>query len=196
MRVSWLTPWSRPPTGAHATDSWRLSPAALDAACADDATKPRILLLNSPSNPTGAAYSDSELRALADVCRKYRILVISDEIYGCLAFDGGYNSIARHYPEVRGGGGVTAITHPCITRPVSARGACTEQLLLVHTPQGTVVMSGASKWLGSGGWRVGFASLPPELAQVRAGILTAASETFTSVSAPLQHGVIPGFLPR
>ena len=57
-------------------------------------------------------------------------------------------------------------------------------------------MSGASKWLGSGGWRVGFASLPRELSRVRDGLLTAASETFTSVAAPLQYGVVPGFLPK
>lgn len=53
----------------------------------------KILILNSPSNPTGAVYSRDELLALAAVLRGYpRLTVISDEIYEKLIFDG-----QRHY---------------------------------------------------------------------------------------------------
>jgi aspartate/methionine/tyrosine aminotransferase len=48
----------------------------------------KALLLNSPSNPTGATYSKSQLEELAEVVRKEGILVISDEIYDKLVYDG------------------------------------------------------------------------------------------------------------
>ena len=48
----------------------------------------KALLLNSPSNPTGATYSKAQLEALADVVRKEDIYVISDDIYNKLIFDG------------------------------------------------------------------------------------------------------------
>ena len=48
----------------------------------------RAFVLNSPSNPTGAAYSPGELRALADVLLGTGVLVISDEIYESLTYDG------------------------------------------------------------------------------------------------------------
>jgi aspartate/methionine/tyrosine aminotransferase len=47
----------------------------------------KALILNSPSNPTGAAYSRPDLEALAEVVRKEDILVLSDEIYSALAYD-------------------------------------------------------------------------------------------------------------
>jgi aspartate aminotransferase len=46
----------------------------------------RILLLNSPSNPTGAVYSAAELRAIADVLRDSQAIVLSDEIYDAIVY--------------------------------------------------------------------------------------------------------------
>jgi len=50
--------------------------------------KTRALVLNSPSNPTGSAYTKKELEALADVILKNKLLAISDEIYEKIIFDG------------------------------------------------------------------------------------------------------------
>ena len=83
----------------RAENKWLLTPGELDKVCAADPNKPRILILNSPNNPTGYCYNDVELQALAAVARKYRIILLSDEIYGELQFDGGHRSIARYYPE-------------------------------------------------------------------------------------------------
>jgi aspartate aminotransferase len=47
----------------------------------------RILILNSPSNPAGVAYSKDELQKIADVCVENKLLVISDEIYEKILFD-------------------------------------------------------------------------------------------------------------
>lgn len=55
-----------------------------------DAITPRtrLLVLNSPSNPTGMVYSEAELRELAEVIIEKNILVLSDEIYEKLVYDG------------------------------------------------------------------------------------------------------------
>ena len=50
--------------------------------------KTKAIMLNNPSNPTGMMYSKEELEALAAVCEKADLYVISDEIYACLAYDG------------------------------------------------------------------------------------------------------------
>ena len=51
-------------------------------------SKTKALVINSPSNPTGAVYSGEELRNLADFAVKHNIFVISDEIYENLIYDG------------------------------------------------------------------------------------------------------------
>ena len=83
----------------HAENKWLLTPDELERVCAEDPFKPRIVILNYPNNPTGYSYNDEQLQALATVARKYKIIMLSDEIYGELQFDGGHRSIARHYPE-------------------------------------------------------------------------------------------------
>ena len=56
-----------------------------------------ILILNSPNNPSGAVCKN--LKELARIAKKYRILILSDEIYTDLSFDGSYKSISEFYPE-------------------------------------------------------------------------------------------------
>lgn len=80
-------------------NNWLLTPDELDKLCHDDPTKPRIVILNYPNNPTGCSYSAEQLQALAEVARKYKIILLSDEIYGELNFRGTHQSIARYYPE-------------------------------------------------------------------------------------------------
>jgi len=53
----------------------------------------RVVLLNTPHNPTGAVLSDAELQAVADVAIEHDLVVISDEVYEHLTFDG-----LRHRP--------------------------------------------------------------------------------------------------
>ncbi len=57
-------------------------------------SKTRVLILNSPSNPTGMVYSKSELEAIAAICVKHKIYVISDEIYEKLIYD------TKAYPSI------------------------------------------------------------------------------------------------
>jgi len=84
---------------ARAVNAWRIMPEDLDLICRADPGRPRILVLNYPSNPTGTTYSAEELEALAEVARRYRVVLLSDEIYGELNHQGAHVSIARYYPE-------------------------------------------------------------------------------------------------
>lgn len=59
----------------------------------------RMLILNSPSNPTGVVYSSEELRALSDVCIEKGILILSDEIYEKLLYGGAKHVSVASFSE-------------------------------------------------------------------------------------------------
>lgn len=80
-------------------NNWRLTADELDAHCKDDPTRPRIVILNYPSNPVGVTYTNEELKKIAQVARKYKLVLLSDEIYGELHYKGKHISISRYYPE-------------------------------------------------------------------------------------------------
>jgi aspartate aminotransferase len=64
--------------------------------------KTKAILINSPSNPTGVTYSQEELKAIADVCIKHKILIISDDIYEKLVYDNfKFTSIAQVSPQAK-----------------------------------------------------------------------------------------------
>jgi len=75
-------------------NGFKLSPEQLDHALSK---KTKIVVINSPSNPTGVAYTKDELGALADITLKYpNTFVISDEIYEKIIYDGfTFSSIAN-----------------------------------------------------------------------------------------------------
>jgi len=66
-------------------EGFKLTPATLGKALT---ARTRALILNSPSNPTGAAYTRKELTALAETLRGTEIIVISDDIYEKVVYDG------------------------------------------------------------------------------------------------------------
>lgn len=136
---------------------WKLDPEGLEALCKEDPGRPRLLILNYPNNPHGYTYDASELEEIADVARRYRVLVLADEIYGGVHHTGQHVSIARFYPE------------------------------------GTIISDGLSKWCGAGGWRLGAFAFPETLSWLKNGLATVASETYTSVSAPIQHAAVRAF---
>ena len=78
---------------------WCLSPEQFEELCAKDPDRPRIVILNYPRNPTGGTYTLDELKHLAKVARQYRVVLLSDEIYGELHHKNQHVSIARFYPE-------------------------------------------------------------------------------------------------
>jgi aspartate aminotransferase len=83
----------------HRENAWRLTPDELEKLCEEDPSRPRIVILNYPSNPTGGTYTLNELEALARVAQSYGAILLSDEIYGELHHEGTHVSIAHFYPE-------------------------------------------------------------------------------------------------
>ncbi len=109
--------------------AYKLQPEDLAKAAASISGQ-KLLLLNSPSNPTGQTYSASELEALAKVITHYDITVLSDEIYAELFWGEGMGAKDRA---------------PSIFN---------------FAPDNTVVTSGLSKAYSAGGYRLGFCHLP------------------------------------
>ena len=66
-------------------NKFKFSPADLEAAITPNT---KMLIFNSPSNPTGAVYTEEEVRAIAKVCEAHDIFVLSDEIYEKLCYNG------------------------------------------------------------------------------------------------------------
>jgi aspartate aminotransferase len=79
--------------------NWQLQPEDFERICAGDPDRPRLVILNYPNNPTGHTYSAAQLRALAEVARRHRVVMLSDEIYGEIHHEGTHVSIAEFYPE-------------------------------------------------------------------------------------------------
>ena len=62
-----------------------------------------------------------------------------------------------------------------------------------YCPEKTIISTGISKWCGAGGWRLGFFIIPKSLKKINEKIKVLASETFSSVSAPVQYAVISAY---
>ena len=114
-----------------------------------------LLIINSPNNPSGTICKN--LQEIAEVAKKYKIIILSDEIYSQLNFNEEYKSISNFYPE------------------------------------GTIVSTGLSKWCGAGGWRIGFFAIPNQLKNFKESLKILCSESFTSVSAPIQYAAIEAY---
>jgi aspartate aminotransferase len=75
---------------------FKVTPAQLRAAITPNT---RLFILNSPSNPTGSVYSPGEVKALGDICVEKNVLIMSDEIYEHLLYDGAkVKSVASFSP--------------------------------------------------------------------------------------------------
>ncbi len=75
---------------------FKVTPAQLRAAITPNT---RLFILNSPSNPTGSVYTPDEIKALGDICVEKGVLIMSDEIYEHLTYDGAVTkSVASFSP--------------------------------------------------------------------------------------------------
>ena len=136
-------------------DNWHISAKKLDEKCKMISNKEKLLIINSPNNPSGTNHPN--LKELAEVSEKNKLIIISDEIYSELSFDGMYKSISHFLPER------------------------------------TIITSGISKWCGAGGWRLGTILFPHSLSYIKQTVRNIASETYTTVSAPIQYAATKAF---
>ena len=65
--------------------TWELDMSELEGMISP---KTRVLILNTPHNPTGKVFTADEMNAIADICKKHNIIVITDEIYEHILYDG------------------------------------------------------------------------------------------------------------
>ena len=80
------------------TTDFKITPSQIEENIND---KTKWIILNSPSNPTGASYSSSELEKIADVLKKYpKVLIMSDDIYEHVTYDNFVFSTIAQYPEM------------------------------------------------------------------------------------------------
>ena len=114
-----------------------------------------LLFINSPNNPSGTVCKN--LQEIAEIAKKNKLIILSDEIYSQLTFDDQYKSISNYYPE------------------------------------GTIVSTGLSKWCGAGGWRLGFFAIPDQIKELKNSLKILCSESFTSVSAPIQYAAVEAY---
>lgn len=149
QRVNWIN--------TSEDSKWMLSADALSEFLINNESSSYLLILNYPNNPTGATFSGDQLEAIAEVCRRHDVIVISDEIYAEYSFSTNHTSIMEYYSE------------------------------------GTIICSGLSKWLGAGGWRLGYAIFPDSLEMYRYKLIQAASESFSCVASPIQYAAIDAF---
>jgi len=137
------------------SSNWFPTAAQLENKIKNIKNKNLLLFINSPNNPSGTVCKN--LQEIAEVAKKYRLIILSDEIYSQLTFDDQYKSISNFYPE------------------------------------GTIVSTGLSKWCGAGGWRLGFFAIPEQLKVLKNSLKILSSESFTSVSAPIQYAAIEAY---
>ena len=135
--------------------NWFPSVESIEKIILKNKNKNYLLFLNSPNNPSGQICEN--LEEIANIIRKYKVLVLSDEIYSELSFSKEYKSIANFCPE------------------------------------NTIISSGLSKWCAAGGWRLGYFIIPNELRELGDSLKVLASETFSSVSAPVQYAAVNAY---
>jgi aspartate aminotransferase len=75
---------------------FKVAPAQLRAAIT---ARTRLFVLNSPSNPTGSVYTPDEIKALGDICVEKGVLIMSDEIYEHLLYDGAVHKSVASFSQ-------------------------------------------------------------------------------------------------
>ncbi len=91
--VQWL---GGTPVAVSTYPGFALSPESLEAAITP---RSKILLINSPNNPTGVVYDAASIRGICALAERHNLLIISDEIYCQLAYDGAVPSPLTWAPD-------------------------------------------------------------------------------------------------
>jgi N-succinyldiaminopimelate aminotransferase len=79
-------------------DGWSFDPAELESAVTE---RSKLLILNTPHNPTGKVFDPAELAVLADLARRRDLIVVADEVYEHLVFDGRVHTPIATLPGMR-----------------------------------------------------------------------------------------------
>ncbi len=144
---------------AGADQQFKITPNQLKAALTD---RTRLVVINSPSNPTGMAYSADELAALAAVLKEYpRVLIATDDMYEHIRWDNNtpFVNILNICPELE--------------------------------PR-TIVLNGVSKAYSMTGWRIGYAAGPAPVIKAMKKIQSQSTSNPTSIAQVAAQAALEG----
>ena len=144
---------------ASAEQRFKVTPAQLRGALTD---KTRLFVINSPSNPTGMAYSSTELAALGDVLREFpRVVIATDDMYEHIRWnkDDPFVNILSVCPDLG---------------------------------NRTLVLNGVSKAYSMTGWRIGYAGGPAEIIKAMKKIQSQSTSNPTSISQYAAEAALNG----
>lgn len=140
-------------------ENFKITAAALEKAITP---KTKGFLFCSPSNPTGLMYTETELKAIADVLRKHpRIVILSDDIYNRLVFDG--SKVAPHLLKIA-----------------------------PDLKDRLVTINGGSKAYSMTGWRIGWAAGPQTLIRAMGDYQSQSTGAPSSISQAAALAAIKG----
>ncbi|MCB1803224.1 MAG: pyridoxal phosphate-dependent aminotransferase, partial [Gammaproteobacteria bacterium] len=144
---------------AGADQHFKITPAQLRGALTD---RTRLVVINSPSNPTGMAYSAEELEALGDVLREYpKVAIASDDMYEHIRWD--------------------------LDQPfVNIQNACPDLADRI------LVLNGVSKAYSMTGWRIGYAGGPATIIKAMKKIQSQSTSNPTSISQYAAEAALNG----
>lgn len=81
-------------------NDYKLKAADLDRVCETLMDSQKLLIINSPNNPTGSVYNEDDIKEIVEICRKHNVIIISDEIYGLIDWTGETKKgFFHYYPE-------------------------------------------------------------------------------------------------
>jgi aspartate aminotransferase/aminotransferase len=75
---------------------FKLHPEKIETAITE---RTKLIIINSPCNPTGMVYSTEQLKAVAEIARRNDVIVMSDDIYDKFSYDGPAETIAKYYDK-------------------------------------------------------------------------------------------------
>ncbi|MGP1347717.1 MAG: pyridoxal phosphate-dependent aminotransferase [Phycisphaerales bacterium] len=124
------------------------------------------VLLNSPGNPSGVVLSQHECEAVLDLCRRRRVLLVSDEIYDEFCFDDFQENFAN------------------------GRRGCPSPCRVPGAHRSTLLIRGFGKTYGCTGWRMGYIAGPPAIVRQIAKLQ---QYSFVCAPSPFQHACAATF---
>ncbi|MCS7034952.1 MAG: aminotransferase class I/II-fold pyridoxal phosphate-dependent enzyme [Phycisphaerae bacterium] len=145
-----------------------------DRVAAAVTAKTKILILNSPANPTGAVMSPEEISAAVEIARRHDLLILSDEIYEPFLYETGSAGAATLLQTSVGGQAAPAL--------VQRRGYSPAELY-----ENTLILRGFSKSHAMTGWRVGYAAGP---GHVIAEMTKLQQYTYVCAPSVFQHAAL------
>ncbi len=171
---------------AKTVDSYPTFGFPADRVAAAVTHKTKMLILNSPANPTGAVLTEADIRAAVEIAQKHNLLILSDEIYEPFL----YNRGTGFQPVMKGAEhSVTEVSPRSDGRQhgLEARATTKPMYSPAEIYENSLVLRGFSKSHAMTGWRLGYATGP---AEVIAQMTKLQQYTYVCAPSVFQHAAV------